>query len=90
LGDAFSLDNYMYMYVLELSLRHWSVTREMTQLRSQWARQNLLLQKRVHPTKSLGSKHTRRGVHSDFSSMAMLPVPWFGQVLDSKAMQVAN
>jgi hypothetical protein len=46
--------------LLEIFLRYWGVTRDRTQLRSQQARQNLLLQKGAPQTKS---KNTQWGVH---------------------------
>jgi hypothetical protein len=33
--------------MLEMNLGYWGIMREMTQLRSEWARQSLLLQKGV-------------------------------------------
>jgi hypothetical protein len=61
--------------------------REMTQLRSQQARLNLLLQKGAQQTKS---KHTRQEVCLSFTSNAMLPLPWIGQVLDLQSMWLTN
>jgi hypothetical protein len=58
--------------------------REMTQLGSHWARQNLLLQKNVQLTKGPVSKNTEGEVHSGFLSNASLPLTLTDQVSGSQ------
>jgi hypothetical protein len=61
--------------------------REPIQLRSQQARQNLLLRKGAPQT---NSKHTGQEVHSGFISNVILPLPWIGEVLGSQSKGLAN
>jgi hypothetical protein len=76
--------------MLEMNLEYWGVTREMTQLRTHWGRQNLFLQMGVQLTKSLVRKHTGQEVCSGFIPNAMLPFAWIGQVLGSQSTRLAD
>jgi hypothetical protein len=58
--------------LLEISLRYWGVTRQTTLLKSQQARQNLLLQKDAH--REFWEVHTPGGKSAGVLSDAMLPL----------------
>jgi hypothetical protein len=69
-------------WLLEISLKHWGAAREATILRSQQARQNLLLQKGAHWA----------GGPQGFYLPSCCPFscPWIGKALGSQAMWLAN
>jgi hypothetical protein len=78
-------------HLLEIFLKYWGVMKEMTLLRSQWARQNLLPQKSA-PQQEVWEVCTLLGKSAGVLSDTMLSLycPWIGQILGLQSTQLAN